>query len=120
MSIFFDDTISNVGSFDFGPQRVNYFLYHTFSLGPQAKEASARDSDYLLRIGWITFGTTVEVPDLGTLQFWREPIWLNFYNTIWTPVPQTDSSALDFAIWCTHVRWSLTTDTVGRLIVTGV
>lgn len=120
MSTFFDDTISGAGSFGFGAQRINYFLYHTFELGPEAKAASVRDIDYLLRVGWITFGTTVEVPDLGTLEFWREPIWLNYYNTIWSPVPQTDIAAQDFAVWCTHVRWSITSGTVGRLIVVGV
>jgi hypothetical protein len=120
MSVFFDDTVSGVGSFNMGAQRINYFLFHTYELGVEAKEASIRDSDYLLRMGWITFGTTVELPDLGTIEYWRAPIWLNYYNTIWTPVAQTDIDAHDFAIWCTHVRWSLSTDLVGRLVVVGV
>lgn len=120
MAVFHDALVSGVGSYNFGPQRINYFLWHTFDEGVESKAASARDSDYLLRLGWISFGTTVELPDLGTIEYWRAPIWLNFYNTIWSPEPQTDSSAQDFAIWCTHVRWSLTTDVEGRLVVVGV
>lgn len=120
MALLFDDTISDTGSYDFGATRVNYWFFHTFELGSQAKAASARDIDYLLRMGWVTLGTQLEVPDLGTLEFWREPVWLNFYNTIWTSVPQTDVSANDFGTWATHVRWSLTTGMVGRLVVFGV
>jgi len=119
MAVFFDDTVNGSDRYDFGAQRVFYLLFHTFDIGVVSRAPSETDVDYRLRLGWLAFGTSVEVPDLGTEIFWRAPIWLNFRTTIWTPDPQTDPAVGDFAIWATHIRWALTTGVEGRLIVIG-
>jgi len=119
VAIYFEDDVSGVGDASFGAQRINYFLSHVLSYGPEVKEASVRDSDYLLRIGWITFGVDVNIPGIGSVTYWRAPIWLNFYNTEWSPIAQTDISAQDFAVWATRVRWSLSTGTEIHLLVVG-
>jgi len=120
MALLFDDTVSDAGEASFTATRVNYWFYHSFELGPMVQEVAVRDSDFLRRIGWVTLGTEIDVPDLGSLPFWREPIYLNFYNTLWSSVPQTDVAANDFGVWATRIRWSLSPGSVGRLVVFGV
>jgi len=120
MSILFESDIAGTGTNYFGSQRVNYILFATLTIGSEAKPFSARDDDYLGRIGWVTLGALVAIPDVIEAVFWRAPWWLNFTNTEISSIPQTDVSANDFAIWATHVRWSLTDGMLGHLLVSGV
>src|SRR6185437_10256600 len=76
MAVMFDDTVSGAGSASFGAQRIFYALFHTTDVGVESRPASVRDSDYRLRLGWISFGTLVAVPDVGELVYWRAPIWI--------------------------------------------
>lgn len=120
MTVLFDADVSGQGIGAFSATRVNYLLFNLLEAGPEVRPFSARDSDYLGRIGWITLGVDVDIPGQIEAIAWRAPWWLNFVNTEVSGVPQTDSAANDFGIWATHARWSLTEGTEGHLFVYGV
>ena len=120
MSIYYDATISGSGSAALSAQRVNYAFLHLTAVGSQARPLEAGDPDHFLRIGWFAFGTDITVPSYPTYRYWRNPIWIDFIDTLWTPIPQTNYAAQDDAIYATHVRWSLAMGATGRLVVSGV
>ena len=120
MAIHFDSDVSGSGNYTFGATRINYFLFHTTTVGPIPKPVSMMDFDHCLRIGWITFGVSVDIPGIGPIEYWRAPIWINFFDTEWSPIPQTDVSANDFGLWADTVRWGLSNGVEGHLLVSGV
>jgi len=120
MAILFESDISAQGTATWSPTRVQYVLFHTQLVGPVPTPIAMTDFDRLLRIGWFTFGTEVDVPSEGVITYWREAQWVNFLDTIWTAVPQTDSSANDFGTWATAFRWSLSAGVLAHVVVVGV
>lgn len=120
MAVLFEGDVSDTGVATFSPTRVQYMLFATLTIGLQAKPVSARDEDFVLRLGWITLGVHVVIPDVIEADFWREPWWINFLNQEVSSVPQTDYLANDFGIWADRVRWSITPAAEGHLLVVGV
>lgn len=120
MAVLYEANVSGTGIATFSATRVQYILFATTTIGSEAKAASVRDDDYMLRIGWITLGVEVAIPDVITAEFWRAPWWINFLNTEISSIPQTDYLANDFGIWADRVRWSLTTGLEAHLLVVGV
>lgn len=120
MTVLFDSDVAGQGNTYFGAQRIQYMLFATLTQGSEVKPFSVRDDDYMARIGWVTLGALVTIPDVVEAVFWRAPWWINFLNTEISSIPQTDSAANDFGIWATHVRWSLTDGVLGHLLVVGV
>lgn len=120
MAVLYEADVTDQGIATFSPTRVQYMLFATMTIGSEAKAVSVRDDDYMLRIGWITLGVLVTIPDVIEAEFWRAPWWINFLNTEISAIPQTDSSANDFGIWADRVRWSLTNGLEGHLLVVGV
>ena len=120
MAILFESDVSGSGSASFSPTRVNYMLFHTTLVGPIPKPLAMADFDHCLRIGWLTLGVNVDIPEIGPIEYWRPPIWINFFDTEWSAIPQTDVSANDFGTWADTVRWGLSNGVEGHLLVVGV
>jgi hypothetical protein len=112
-----DRDISGHGSESFGNKQVSYVFVHLDSLGVNVNSPEPGVLDHILRAGWIAFGYNGDAGDGTIRDYWREPIWLNFVDTEWTPVPQYQGS--DQTIWATQVRWWLSPGTTGHLWVNG-
>lgn len=120
MAVLYEADVSGTGIATFSPTRVQYMLFATLTIGSVARPVASRDDDFVLRLGWLTLGVEVSIPDVITAEFWREPWWLNFLNMEISAIPQTDYLANDFGIWADRVRWSLTPGAEGHLMVVGV
>lgn len=103
---------------NFADHFVIYALVHVTALGNVFREPELSDTDHVLRLGWIAFGTSLHA--LGGAQAWREPIHINFTDFLWTPVPEYSSSGPQFTIRHDRVRWSLHGGATAYLHVEGV
>lgn len=120
MAILVERDISGTGIETFTATRVNWILFATLTIGYEAKPASARDSDYVLRLGWLALGSLLTIPDVITAEFWRAPEWINFLNTEVSSIPQVDYLANDFGTWADRIRWSLSGGCEAHIVVSGV
>lgn len=117
MPIYFDDDISGDGDDVFPSNQLIYAAVHVTSPGNEARQVVAGVPDMFLRIGWIAFGDQLDLGD-GAALYWRDPIWLNFLRTLWTPDPSTSGSGA-LVLVATRVRWHLTNSATAHLFCFG-
>jgi hypothetical protein len=119
VTVYFNDSVAGSGDHDFGGGiRVNFALAHVSAQGSRVRVAQT--SDQTLGAGWIAFGAAADLIDGVTRVYWNEPIWINWENTQWHPIPTTDYLANDFGVWVSHIRWWFSLDTEVSLYVYGV
>jgi hypothetical protein len=119
VTVVFDSDIIGTGEADFGVgARVNFALAHIITRGPRVQKHQVDDG--AVQAGWFSFGNTSSVIDDTARTYWTKPIWIDFTNFEWHPVPTTDSAANDFGVWATRVRWYLYEGTTAWLYVYAV
>ena len=107
MPIYLDRDITGVGQDDLvGGNSVIYVQIHVTSVGDGARLVDFSVVDHYLRIGFLALGGNLLLsgsPVIG----WRDPIWINFTDQLWTPIPSaTGTTAL--TVVAEHVRWAMT------------
>lgn len=121
MTVYADQAISGSGEVNFTlGVRLNYALVHVYVAPYDSRPLEVGDPDHMLRMGWIAFGADTDVIDATSRTYWSAPVWLDFLDTIWHPIPTTDSLANDFGVWASRVRWSLGLGGSAWLYVYGV
>jgi len=101
-----------------GGVRINFVLAYIITEGGRVTKSQVPDSN--LGAGWWALGSQLDVIDGLTRIHWRDPHWVNFSATEWSPEPQTDASANDFAVWAERIRWWCSPGTTMWLYVYGV
>ena len=121
MSVVADTDISGQGEVNFGGGvRIQFALVHLTAVGPAARPLGT-DPDHFMRIGFISFGSDSNAIDFPTSRtYWNPPIWLNFIDTQYHPIPTVTSSSLELLEWASRVRWSLSPGAAGHLHVEGI
>lgn len=119
MTVYFNSDVIDSGSTDFGTGvRINFALAHVINKGP--KVHPGQEGDQTFGAGWFSFGADADVIDSTTRTYWAEPVWVNFENFEWHPVPTTDASANDFGVWARRMRWWCSPSTTIWLWIYGV
>lgn len=118
MAVYYDADVSGQGSADLvGGSSVLYFSVELTALGPLVTVPNADETGHVLRAGWVSLGDHFDLGG-GDVDWWREPIWIDFTRTLWTPLPTNDSGG-PLTIVATRVRWSFSVDTTAHLHVFG-
>ena len=94
-----------------------FMFIHLTHLGPETTIIDLAEPDHILRAGFISFGYDFDIGDGVTRTFWRAPIWLDWIDTEWTPLPQASPTGDSFVFFASRVRWSLSFNTTGHLYV---
>jgi hypothetical protein len=87
------------------------------SLGDEARVPVAALPDSIVRFGWFALGDTLDV--IGSARpYWRDPVWINWTDVLWTPVPSSDDpNAL--GVVATLFRWHLGVGAAAHVFVFG-
>jgi hypothetical protein len=121
MTVYADTDISGQGQVDFGGGvQINYHLVHLTAVGPAARPVMNGDPDHFVRIGFIAYGNDSDVIDATSRTYWEDPIYLNWIDSEFAPIPQLQSPPTLFAFFARRVRWSLAPGAAGHLFVFGV
>lgn len=100
--IAFDADVSGDGSIDFASSGILFASIDITTAGPLPRPVDS--FDHILRAGWISFGDTFDI-GLGTFDYWRTPIFADFFHTLWTPDPSGDLTGGTFTIVASRVRY---------------
>lgn len=120
MTVYLDQEISGVGQYNFGSAQIQYVLVELDVLGPKVFVADLTNVDQIAQAGWIALGSRSEYGTGLEHVFWTERMWLNFKSFEWHPQPTRDvASATDLAVWATDIRWALSLNTHGYMLVVG-
>jgi hypothetical protein len=113
MAIIIDQDISGAGLVSLGPTltQISFWTVHLTTLGPEVRPLEASSPDHILRAGWVAMGNFLSQGQQAAGGYWLAPTWLDFDHSYWAP----DS---DLRAFWTHIRWCLTTGTLGHLQVT--
>lgn len=115
----FETDISGDGSAALGFGNVIYAVCHLSSVGGPVRELEQGSPDHILRAGWFAFGDTLNVIGGVNLEYWRAPIWLDFVNTLFTPLPSGIHAGAALVELGTIVRWHVAIGCAGHLYVFG-
>lgn len=119
MTVLFDNDISGDGISDLvGSNHVLFWECHLTALGGDVRELEVTAPDHILRAGWVSLGDRFTIGTGPFLDRWRQPVQLNFLETLWTPIP-SDSPGGSLSVLATRVRWHLSPGTLGHLFVFG-
>ena len=107
--------IEGQGVFDVGSvANMLFFAVHLDTLGNEVRNPDNRDDDRILNAGWVTAGDHFDIGDGVDRNYWREPVWLNFIDTLYVPdFTGLDGNAPTFL--ASRFRWSLTAGTHGHI-----
>jgi hypothetical protein len=108
VSVGFDADISGQGSAALsGGSNVVFAAAHVTTVGPLVTAIELAVPDRYLRFGWFAFGANFGNAGLPTEDYWYAPIWVDFTNFQWAPIPSSQGGAAAWTIAATEVRWSL-------------
>lgn len=105
MPAYFDSDLSGDGQDVFPGGEVLYLIVHVTDPGVEARQPSPLVADQYVRIGWLALGDNLSLIG-GARDYWREPIWLNFLDTLWTPDPSSNTPN-PLGLVATRIRWHL-------------
>lgn len=117
MPAYLDRDISGQGDDDLSGSAVLYLVLHVTSIGDEARLVTPLVSDLYLRFGWFAFGDSLDVIG-GSRDYWRDPVWINFLDTLWTPVPST-AAPNALSIVATRFRWNLSLGAAAHVYIYG-
>lgn len=101
-----DEVVSGQGEIDSGEYQMTWMDIHVTQLPDDLHRlAPGVDDDRFARLGWVSFGYGENNNDDGFRNYWRAPIWIEFENFHWTPIPAYFGG--DLTIWTTRFRYSL-------------
>jgi len=113
----FDADISGDGTYAFGDVEVTWLAFRLIARGPGVVSPELTAADHVLRLGWISLGAEWVDAFGAALNYWRNPLWLDFENTFWTPTPSSSGGAYNHTLRCSRVRWHLSPGSSGRLYI---
>lgn len=117
MPTYLDRDISGDDTDVLPSNQVIYAVAWLSALGGDVREGDAH-SGQILRAGWFSFGDLFNVIGATDREYWREPIYLNFQGTLWTPDPSTSGGG-PLVLIASRVKWHLSVGTTGHLYVYG-
>lgn len=118
MPTYLDRDINGSGADTFPGNQVLFLTVRTTTIGPEVRAPSLADPDEVMRLGWFSLGDSID-DGSGAADYWRDPVWINFLNLLWTPTPSTESGTA-LGLIATRVRWRLSLGTTAHLHVFGV
>lgn len=119
MTLYFDASVSGSGVADLvGGQDVEFVSVDITTLGPLSTVIEAGNPDHLLRMGWFSIGDHFDV-GFGDVDHWREIVWVNFEQTLWTPLPTGIVGGSSLSVLARRVRWWFNAGTIAWLRVFG-
>jgi len=118
MATYLDRDITGSGQDVLAGANLVYLTIHVITLGPEVRTPTLADPDELLRFGWFSLGDNIDVGD-GARDYWRDAVWINFLNTLWTPIPSTGGGG-PLVLAATLLRWRLSLGSVAHVHVFGL
>lgn len=112
----FDSAVSGSGSASWSSAAVLFVSCDitTVGLGPRIVD----DADHIIRAGWFSLGDSFDI-GLGTFDYWRLPIWVDFVHFLWTPIPSDLVGGAALALTTTRIRWHFESGVIAHLHVFG-
>src|SRR5258708_34849073 len=121
MPFYFDGDVADSGAADLvGGSRVLYAACHLTALGNLVHGTGDGLADHVLKAGFFSIGDHFSIGVALPHDWWRAPIWLDFIDTLWTPVASADAANAPLCVQATRVRWFLTPGTHAHLSVFGI
>lgn len=121
MTVLLDAEISGSGQVNFGGAQVQYVLVHLDHIGPEGFVADLTNSDQLLKAGYFALGSRDSYGTSVEHVFWTERIWINWMDFQWHPIPTVHPfDGTDFCVWASDIRWALSPETHGFILVIGI
>jgi hypothetical protein len=119
MTLYFDGSVSGSGVADLvSGQDVQFVSVDVTTVGPLSSIIEADNPDHVLRVGWVSLGDHFDV-GFGDVDHWREIIWVNFEQVLWTPQPSGIVGGAPLSVLARRVRWWFNSGTVAWLRVFG-
>lgn len=106
MPAYFDADISGDGSSALLSNQVVYMVVHMITPSAGVRELESGSPDHVLRAGWVAFGDTLNVIGGVSRAYWRPPIFLDFNDLLWTPIPSAQPGTA-FEMQATLLRWHI-------------
>lgn len=121
MTVLLDAEITGNGQYNFGGNQVQYVLVSLDVLGPQVFVADLGNPDMLGQAGWFALGSRSLFQAETEQPFWTERHWINWQRFQWHPEPTVQAFTTgDLCVWASDIRWHLSPDTHGYLLVIGI
>lgn len=116
--MFEDDVFGSGHASLSGSSSVIFVAAHVLVVPWEARPLEVDDPDHYLRMGWFSLGDHFSVPGDATVRdWWRAPVWLDFLDSLWTPIPS--GGAATTTVQATQIRWSIGNPGVVHLYVFG-
>jgi hypothetical protein len=119
MPAYFDADISGDASSALASNQLVYLVCHNITPSPGQRELEVGSPDHVLRAGWLAFGDTLNVIGGINRAYWRQPIFLDFEDMLWTPDP-SGQPGTPFELQATLVRWHIPPGGLYHLYVFGL
>jgi hypothetical protein len=118
MTVLYDADISGGGTDVLAGSEIIYAAILVSTPPDGARLLEGPPLGHFLRMGWVSFGATLSVIGGSPIQYSRAPIWLDFIDTFWTPVPSTVAGAA-VSMAADSVHWWIPPGGLAHLYVFG-
>jgi hypothetical protein len=115
----YDADIAGEGIDSLSGSHIWYAVARIITVPPSARILEVASDGHILRAGWISFGDTLSVIGATSRDYWRSVWWLDFIDSLWTPVPSTGEGGGPLALAASRVQWSIPTGGLAHLYVFG-
>lgn len=107
-----------MGEFDLGNSQIAWLDVHVSDVGNDVHRLTPQaDLDRYARLGWLSLGYGETNDDEVFRNYWRAPIWIEFLDLHWTPIPAYKDG--DLIIWSTRLRFSLSPGAAAHVWIYG-
>ena len=115
----YHDTVTDSDVVAFaGASQVLFVAIRLVTLGDDVRRTEPLRTDHILRAGWVSLGDVFDINGGGNDDYWREPIWADFPNTLWTPIVTNVGAGLDPAtVVASRVRYSFSPGTEAEVYI---
>lgn len=104
MTVYLDADVTGVGQSGLaGGNSVIFISVDIGTTGSQSSRLEPDVADHFLRLGWFALGDSFDAGP-GVADHWREIVWCNFTENLWTPTPDTVGGSPQTTL-ATLIRW---------------
>ena len=118
MTVLYDADISGAGSDVLAGSEIWYAAILVSTPPDGARLLEGPPLGHYLRMGYVSFGSTLSVIGGTAIQYSRAPIWLDFIDTMWTPIPSTVNGQVQSMV-ADSVHWWIPPGGLAHLYVYG-